>query len=95
LNSACILDTETHSIGYTIRTLSAALWYYWHSSSFEEGLIAIVNEGGDADTNAAIACSILGAKFGYRAIPQYYIENLSDENKYKKLVMRFIQNISE
>lgn len=28
---------ETYSIGYTLRTLSAALWCYWHSTSFENG----------------------------------------------------------
>lgn len=70
---------EQHSIGYTLRTLSAALWCYWHAKSFKEGLLAIVNEGGDADTNGAIACAIMGAKFGYNSIPEYYIENLHNE----------------
>ena len=28
---------EPYSMGYTLRTLSAALWCYWHSPSFEEG----------------------------------------------------------
>lgn len=62
---------ESNSIGYTLRTLSAALWCYWHATSFEEGLLSVVNEGGDADTNEAIACAILGAKFGYSSIPSY------------------------
>lgn len=35
--------------GYTLVTLSVALWAYWHASSFEEGLLAVVNAGGDAD----------------------------------------------
>ena len=38
--------------------------------------MAVVNEAGDADTNAAVACAVLGAKFGYDAIPQKYIERL-------------------
>lgn len=78
-------------IGYTLRTLSAALWCYWHAKSFEEGLLAIVNEGGDADTNGAIACVILGAKFGYNAIPKYYIENLYNEELYRSKVNNFIK----
>lgn len=28
---------ETYSIGYTLRTLSAALWCYWHSTSLKMG----------------------------------------------------------
>lgn len=75
--------SEQSCMGYTYRTLAAALWCYWHSSSFEEGLLAIVNEGGDADTNAALACAILGAKFGYKLIPQYYIDNLYNEKAYR------------
>ncbi len=81
---------EPSSIGYTLRTLSAALWCYWHAKSFEEGLLAVVNEGGDADTNAAIACAILGAKFGYDLIPQYYIDNLFNKEEYHNEVNKFI-----
>ncbi len=61
-----------------------------HVKSFEEGLLAIVNEGGDADTNGAIACAILGAKFGYNSIPAYYIENLHGEDEYHCKVNNFI-----
>lgn len=84
---------ETYSIGYTLRALSAALWCYWHSHSFESGLISVVNEGGDADTNAAIACAILGAKFGYDAIPKYYIENLHKETFYQDKALQFINQV--
>lgn len=67
---------DEHSMGYTLKTLAAALWAYWNADSFEDGLLAVVNAGGDADTNAAVACAILGAKFGYSSIPQKYIEGL-------------------
>ena len=64
------------NFGYTLVTLSVALWAYWHASSFEEGLLAVVNAGGDADTNAAVACAILGAKYGFHAISKEYIDGL-------------------
>jgi ADP-ribosylglycohydrolase len=67
---------DEDSVGYTLRTLAAALWAYWHARTFEEGLLAVVSEGGDADTNAAVACAIIGAKFGYQAIPAEYKEGL-------------------
>ena len=84
---------ETYSIGYTLRTLAAALWCYWHAESFEEGLLTIANEGGDADTNGAIACAILGAKFGYDSIPAYYIENLHNKEEYRGKVNGFISSV--
>ena len=67
---------EEGSIGYTLRTLLAGLWAYWHAETFQDGLLAVVRAGGDADTNAAVACSILGAKFGFNAIPSEYVNGL-------------------
>lgn len=84
---------ESISMGYTLRTLSAALWCYWHSTSFEDGLLAVVNEGGDADTNGAVACAILGAKFGYRSIPKNYIVNLHNREVYNNKITSLIQQI--
>lgn len=67
---------DDNSMGYTLRCLSAALWAYWHSESFTDGLLTVVRAGGDADTNAAVACAVLGAKYGYSSIPNEYIEGL-------------------
>lgn len=76
-----------------MRSLAAALWCYFHAPDFESALIAIVNEGGDADTNAAIACSIIGAKFGYNGIPRYYIENLYNGELYRNKIEKLINKI--
>jgi len=67
---------DEESVGYTLKTMAAGLWAYWNASSFEDGLLAVVRAGGDADTNAAVACAILGAKYGFNAIPQEYVDGL-------------------
>lgn len=81
---------EKYSIGYTLRTLSAALWCYWHSTSFADGLLSVVNEGGDADTNSTIAGAILGAKFGLSSIPKHYIDKLHNREEYQNKILHFI-----
>ncbi len=78
-------------MGYTLVTLSVALWAYWHASSFEEGLLAVVNAGGDADTNAAVACAILGAKYGYQSIPQEYTEGLLYREQLDKTIKKLLE----
>lgn len=83
--------SDEKSMGYTLKTLSAALWTYWHSSTFEDGLLAIVNSGGDADTNAAVACAILGAKYGYSSIPQDYVDNLIHKDLLDEIVSGMIE----
>ena len=69
------LDDE-NSMGYTLRTLGASLWAYWHATSYKEGILKIVLSGGDADTNAAVAGAILGAKFGICHIPEEWKDGL-------------------
>lgn len=85
------LQLDCHgSEAYTLRTMAAALWAYWHAPDFASGMIAVINEGGDGDTNGAVACAVLGAKYGYNSIPAYYIENLYQTNRYQDLCNGFI-----
>jgi ADP-ribosylglycohydrolase len=79
------------SVGYTLKTLAAALWAYWNAASFEEGLLSVVRAGGDADTNAAVACAILGAKFGFDAIPQEYVDGLIYKEQLDEVVSGIIE----
>ena len=79
-------------MGYTLVTLSVGLWAYWHSTSFVDGLLKVVNAGGDADTNAAVACAILGAKYGFDSIPTEYVEGLIYRDKLED-VTRGLNNI--
>lgn len=79
------------SVGYTLKTLAAALWAYWHAPSFEEGLLSVVRAGGDADTNAAVACAILGAKFGFHSIPAEYVEGLIYREQLEEVINGMLQ----
>jgi len=88
------LDEPT-SVGYTLKALSAGLWAYFNADSFEDGLLKVVNEGGDADTNACIACSILGAKFGFNSIPEKYIVGLIQKNKLEEKYNEYIERLNE
>lgn len=80
-----LLLDEDASAGYTLKTLSAAVWCLYHVNDFKEGLLAIVNAGGDADTNAAVACSLLGAKYGFNAIPDDYVEQLLHKDELDRI----------
>lgn len=70
------LDSE-HSMGYTLKTLAAGIWVLVHAPSYQQGITSVILEGGDADTNAAVAGALLGAKFGLSAIPRHWTDNLT------------------
>ncbi len=77
-------DEETY--WYVRKAMGAALWAIWHCDSPNEALIKIVNEGGDADTNASLALGLLGLKYGVSAIDPKYIDNLIGAEKIEAAV---------
>lgn len=64
--------------GWAIKGLQVALWSLRAEGSVEEILERVVLEGGDTDTNAALAGAALGASRGLEAIPERWIASLRD-----------------
>jgi len=75
-NIAVLNLSDTSNLGYTLKALGAGLWALQYAPSFDSGISTIIHEGGDADTNAAVAGAILGAKFGYEALPTRWKDHL-------------------
>ena len=67
---------EIRGTGYIIDALEAALWALANHDSFEQGVLAAVNLGDDADTTAAIYGQLAGAIYGVEAIPERWLEKL-------------------
>ena len=47
--------------GYVVKSLEAALWAFYRSSTFERGALLAANLGDDADTTAAVFGQLAGA----------------------------------
>lgn len=67
--------------GYAPRSLEAALWAFYNSSTFEEGALLAVNLGDDADTTGAIYGQLAGAFYGLSGIPEGWREKISMSEK--------------
>ena len=67
--------------GYIINTYDNAK--YFANLPVADAIIGAVNHGGDADTIAAITGSMAGARDGYSAIPQEWIDKLDSNVKTK------------
>jgi len=63
--------------GYVVRSMEAALWAFYHSSSFKEGALLAVNLGDDADTTGAIYGQLAGAVYAEAGIPLEWREKLA------------------
>lgn len=71
------------SMGYTYKTLAAGFTGL-SAPSFQKGLQEIILAAGDADTNAAVAGAMMGARFGIDAIPHKWIRGLTQKSFLKK-----------
>ena len=67
---------DEDGIGYVLLALERGLIALRDSKTFEKGVASVVRMGGDADTNAAIAGALLGARDGYSAIPSAWLQGL-------------------
>lgn len=65
--------------GYVVDTWSNVIDVLDETQSFEEAIINAVNRGGDADTIGAITGGLVGACYGYEAIPKRWIEYLDKQ----------------
>ncbi|MEG4037432.1 ADP-ribosylglycohydrolase family protein [Microcoleus sp. S36b_A4] len=69
---------EIQGSGYVVKSLEAALWAFYNSSSFAEGCLLAVNLGDDADTTGAVYGQLAGAFYGESGIPQKWLSQLVD-----------------
>ena len=69
-------DYSGRASGYVVETMQTVLHFLFTTGSFEECLIGVVNQGGDADTTGAIAGMIAGALYGEEAIPAAWFKRL-------------------
>jgi len=58
--------------GWVLIAFQNAFYRLLHAESLEEAIVETVMEGGDTDTNAAIAGALLGAVHGREAIPHQW-----------------------
>jgi len=58
-----------HQMGWVLIALKNAFYQMLHAADVEEGIVNTVMQGGDTDTNAAIAGALLGALHGCSSFP--------------------------
>ncbi|MBI5275466.1 MAG: ADP-ribosylglycohydrolase family protein [Burkholderiales bacterium] len=86
-----LTEGEANRIGYTYTALEAGLWALSHATSFEDGIGRIVHEGGDADSNGAVAGALLGARFGLAGIPPRWVEGLVGRHELQPRIDRLLE----
>lgn len=77
--------SELVGSGYCIKSLEAALWCFFNTSSFKDAVLAAVNLGDDADTTGAIVGQLAGAYYGAKGIPNDWLELITMRSEIEAL----------
>lgn len=76
--------------GYVVDSLRCAVWALQQDTSPEATLIALVNQGSDADTTGAIAGGLLGVRHGVDAWPSRWVERLEARRELVHVAARLV-----
>lgn len=79
---------EIKSSGYVIHSLEAALWAFYHTDNFNDGVLLAANLAGDADTVAAIYGQIAGSFYGVSSIRKDWINKITYNTMIMKLAIQ-------
>jgi ADP-ribosyl-[dinitrogen reductase] hydrolase len=67
--------------GAPAAALEAALWCFWHTTSFKQAVLTAANLGDGADTTAPLVGQLAGAYYGVQDIPGDWLEKLAFEEE--------------
>jgi ADP-ribosylglycohydrolase len=79
---------EIKGTGFVVKSLEAALWSFYTSDNFKDGVLKAVNLGDDADTTGAVYGQIAGSSYGIEDIPQEWLNIIYKKNKMLELIKK-------
>lgn len=76
--------------GFTLHAMRVGLRCMASPASFEETLVRVVMQGGDTDTNGAVAGAVMGARLGVDAIPSRWLAYVPNRDYINSLAERLL-----
>ena len=84
---------EIKTTGYVIDSLEAALWSFYTTDTYKDGMKKLVTMGKDVDTVCCIYGQIAGAYYGYSSIPQHWLYSLQKSILIDYIVENFLHKL--
>ncbi|XP_033745095.1 ADP-ribosyl-[dinitrogen reductase] glycohydrolase-like [Pecten maximus] len=85
---------ESGKIGYTYKTMGSGFWAL-KQDNFGKAITKLIMEGGDADTNGAVAGAMLGCKLRVGSIPTCWTQNLLHKEWLETIIDRYFHMMKE
>ncbi|OUN34565.1 hypothetical protein B5G27_07360 [Lachnoclostridium sp. An76] len=66
---------------------------FFHTESYRDVVLNAVNLGGDTDTIAALAGGIAGIYYGFRSIPDNWVQNICRKHEISDMISMFCRSV--
>ncbi len=76
------------STGYVLDTLEASVWCLMTTENYRDAVLKAVNLGEDTDTTGAVTGGLAGLLYGYKSIPEEWIDLLARKDDIEDLAAR-------
>lgn len=87
-------ELDGNHIEHVLKTINVVRWAYNRRfEPFEKIIKTIALEGGDSDTNCAVAGAILGASIGYSQLPEHWLKKLPHRAWLMNKIEKFIDSL--
>lgn len=83
---------EIKGSGFVVESLESALWCFWKTDNFKDGVLLAANLGDDADTTSAIFGQIAGGFYGETGIPAEWLRKLTMADAIGELAEQLVLN---
>jgi ADP-ribosylglycohydrolase len=87
-------EKQIKSSGYVIETLEASIWCLLSTKSYTEAVLKAINLGYDTDTTGCVTGAIAGLYYGYKNIPEKWINEVSKSSDIEELSKRLYNKIN-
>ena len=84
-------ESEVPSNAFVVNTLTAALWCFAHTNSYEECVLKAVNMGKDTDTTACVVGALAALAYGFDSIPKRWVNELRGRDIIDGILAKFGQ----
>jgi len=85
--------SKIKSSGYVIDTLESSLWCVANTKNLKSAILKAVNLGEDSDTTGAVTGALVGAIYGYKEIPEEWLNSLAKKGMISNVVEKFIKKL--
>ena len=87
--------TDIKSSAYVVDTIEASFWVLLNCNNYKQSIIGAINLGQDTDTIGAIVGSMASILYGYKDIPEDWINGLAKKDYLIDLATKFENKITK